>query len=137
MRFVFDTNALISAALFEGSVSDKALRHALKIGEVLWSMPTLHELKEVLNRPKFDRYLTPVEKEQFLITFANRGVFIEITHKVRVCRDPKDDMLLELAISGDADCIVSGDLDLRVLHPFRGIAILTTGDFLTVYGQVG
>ena len=41
------------------------------------------------------------------------------------CRDPKDDKFLELALNGKATHIVSGDEDLLVLHPFRGIPILT------------
>ncbi len=136
MRFVFDTNALISAVLFEHSVSGQALRQALRIGELLYSSETLQELQEVLSRPKFERYVTVVEREQFLLTFANRGTLIEVREMIEVCRDPKDNMLLELAVSGQAICIVSGDLDLRVLHPFRGIAILTPAEFLTAYEEV-
>jgi len=41
-----------------------------------------------------------------------------------------DDKLLELAVDGRADLIVTGDLDLLELHPFRGIAILTPNDYL-------
>ncbi|MCA9981844.1 MAG: putative toxin-antitoxin system toxin component, PIN family [Anaerolineales bacterium] len=133
MRFVFDTNVLISAALFEGSVPSQALRYALEVGDVLWSLPSLQELSMVLSRPKFERYVTKVEREQFLLSFARRGVLVEITETVEACRDPKDDMFLELAISGQATCIVSGDMDLRVLHPFRGIDILSPPEFLTVY----
>ncbi len=47
-----------------------------------------------------------------------------------MCRDPDDDKFLELALSGDADVIVSGDDDLLVLHPFRGIPILSCDAFL-------
>ncbi len=46
------------------------------------------------------------------------------------CRDPKDDKFLELAYSAKAKCIVSGDQDLLVLHPFRGIPIKTAAEFL-------
>lgn len=49
---------------------------------------------------------------------------------VNDCRDPKDNKFLEIAISGNADCIVSGDKDLMVLHPYRGISILTPMQFL-------
>ena len=53
---------------------------------------------------------------------------------MEVCRDPKDDQILELAVSGNADCIVTGDDDLLTLNPFRGIAIITPADFLRVSG---
>jgi predicted nucleic acid-binding protein len=55
---------------------------------------------------------------------------VPITTSVKECRDPKDDKFLELAISGGASYIVSGDADLLTLHPFRGIAVITPQDFL-------
>jgi predicted nucleic acid-binding protein len=51
-------------------------------------------------------------------------------HTVRDCRDPKDDKLLELALSGRADLILTGDEDLLVLHPWRGVSILTPSAYL-------
>ena len=51
---------------------------------------------------------------------------------MRACRDPDDDKLLELAVNGAADFIVTGDDDLLVMNPFRGIAIVTPAEFLTV-----
>ena len=47
-----------------------------------------------------------------------------------MCRDSKDNKILELAVSGAADFVVSGDGDLLVLHPFRGISILRPREFL-------
>ncbi len=52
---------------------------------------------------------------------------------VRACRDPKDDMYLELAVSDEATCIVSGDQDLLQLNPFQGIPIITPDEFLTSF----
>ncbi len=49
---------------------------------------------------------------------------------MRACRDTKDDKFLELAVSGRAAYIISGDDDLLVLHPFRAIVILTAAEFL-------
>jgi predicted nucleic acid-binding protein len=46
------------------------------------------------------------------------------------CRDPKDNKFLALAIDGQADAIIRGDDDLHVLHPFRGIPILTPREFV-------
>jgi predicted nucleic acid-binding protein len=60
---------------------------------------------------------------------------VDVTERVAACRDPKDDKFLELAVSGRASCIVSGDKDLLALHPFRGIAILNPAAFLTVDWQ--
>jgi putative PIN family toxin of toxin-antitoxin system len=55
---------------------------------------------------------------------------VAITETIAGCRDPKDDKFLELAISGQATCILSSDKDLLVLHPFQGIEIVTPADFL-------
>jgi predicted nucleic acid-binding protein len=55
---------------------------------------------------------------------------VEITEMIEACRDPKDNKVLEVAVNGQATCIVTGDEDLRILHPFRGIPILTPAEFL-------
>ena len=52
------------------------------------------------------------------------------TERIAVCRDPKDDKFLELAVSGQATCIVTSDDDLLALNPFRGIPILSVAQFL-------
>jgi predicted nucleic acid-binding protein len=58
VRHVFDTNTLVSAVLFEHSKPGQALRRALRRGRVLLSSPILEELAEVLQREKFERYVT-------------------------------------------------------------------------------
>ena len=130
VRHVFDTKTLVSAVLFAHSKPGQALRRALRRGRVLLSSPTLEELAEVLQREKFARYVTAAEREEFLVAFVERVLFTEPTEEVRVCRDTKDDKFLELAVSGRATYIISGDDDLLVLHPFRNIAIMTAAEFL-------
>jgi uncharacterized protein len=58
---------------------------------------------------------------------------IDVNQQVSVCRDPKDNMYLELALSGKADVIITGDNDLLILHPFINIPIITPKDFLDLY----
>jgi putative PIN family toxin of toxin-antitoxin system len=55
---------------------------------------------------------------------------VTITERIACCRDPHDDKFLELAVSGRADMIVSGDADLLALNPFCGIPIVTPAMFL-------
>jgi predicted nucleic acid-binding protein len=50
---------------------------------------------------------------------------VTIVERVAACRDPTDDEFLELAVNGRADLVVTGDLDLLVLNPFRGTPIIT------------
>ena len=130
LRFVFDTNAIVSAVLIRRSVSRLAFDTALADGELLVSVETIDELNEVLRRSDFARYVTEDERMEFLAALLREATLVEITEHVGQCRDPRDDKFLELAVSGAAACIVSGDKDLLVLHPFRGISILTPRGFL-------
>jgi predicted nucleic acid-binding protein len=50
-----------------------------------------------------------------------------------ICRDPKDDKFLNLALDSDAAYIISGDNYLLVLHPFYNVSIISSSDFLTKY----
>lgn len=129
-RLVFDTNVLISALLFSDSVLGRAVFQCLEHGTILLSQNLAEELSDVLNREKFNRYVTLEERERFLEALVRESELVEITEKIDVCRDPKDDQILELAMSGKASCIVTGDQDLLVLNPFRMIPIVTPAEFL-------
>lgn len=65
-----------------------------------------------------------------MVSFLKVAEMVEIRETIVVCRDPKDDKLLELAVSGNADFLVTGDKDLLVLNPFRGVEIITPREFL-------
>ncbi|MDZ7967328.1 MAG: putative toxin-antitoxin system toxin component, PIN family [Nostoc sp. DedSLP03] len=128
--FVFDTNVLISAFLFSQSKPRQALDQALDIGVIVLSDSVLSELQEVLYRPKFDKYLTQERRQDFLKDLTENSQFIDVIEQINECRDPKDNKYLELAVSAKAECIVTGDDDLLVLNPWRGIEILTVQEFL-------
>lgn len=130
LHFVFDSNALVSASLLKKSISRQALDRARQMGKLLFSLPTITELNEVLRREEFNKYVTEEERIQLLATMLREALLKAPTETITDCRDSKDNKFLELAVSGNADCIVSGDADLLVLHPFRGIPILTPHVFL-------
>jgi uncharacterized protein len=134
-RFVFDTNVLISAALFKDSTPGRALQAAIRQGEILLSQATAQELQEVLGRPKFDRYVHPTTRKRFLAATLRTAIIVEIERSFQECRDPKDDIFLDLAVAGNASFIVTGDDDLLVLHPFQGISIVTPTQFLEIMNQ--
>ena len=94
------------------------------------SRETLQELQEVLGRKKFNKYLTADERDAFLTRLTQTAVLVDTAESIRVCRDPKDDKILELAATAGADGIITGDDDLLVLDPFRDIPILTPARFL-------
>jgi putative PIN family toxin of toxin-antitoxin system len=129
-RVVLDTNALISRLLVPDSVPARTVRRAIAEYSVLASDASIMELAEVLSRRKFDPYITVEKRKEFLRLFGRIAEHVPVLHVVRACRDPKDDKFLELAVNGSAEIIVSGDTDLLVLNPLRGIQILTPAAFL-------
>jgi uncharacterized protein len=137
VRTVFDTNVIVSAMLIVRSVPRRALDSALALGRVLVSAATVCELEDVFRRPKFDKYIREDERLDFLAALVNSAEVVEATDVVTICRDPTDNKFLELAVSGRATHIVTGDADLLVLHPFRGVNIVTPQAFLANVTQSG
>lgn len=133
-RLVLDTNTLVSRMLLPRGVAGRAVDKALAAGILLASDETLAELADVLSRPKFDRYASLSERRQFLRMLGSVMRIIPIQHRIQVCRDPKDDMLLHVALNGDARWLITGDQDLRVLaNGFRqshGLCIASPAEYL-------
>lgn len=94
------------------------------------SEETLTELSDVLSWTKFDRYVSREDRQHFLRLLGGITRVISITQQVAACRDPKDDKFLDVALSGKAHMILTGDRDLLELHPFHGIEILSPASFL-------
>ncbi len=109
---VVDTNLLIKA-LMGGPGSSPVLRawrdqriHLAVCQELL------EKLAEVLTRPRFQKYFTRRDVQEFLFLLRRHGVWVELTARTELCRDPKDNFLLNLAISAKAQYLVSADKDL-------------------------
>lgn len=128
MRVVVDTNVFVSAALKESSWPAIAVRWVDKYGTLLKSPSTEQEVMQVLQRPRFAPKILPLFADNLSRMFA-AAELVTITERVAVCRDPKDDKFLELALNGRADLILSGDADLLVLHSFRSIPIIDPATF--------
>lgn len=128
-RAVVDTGVLISRLLLPKSVPGQVVSKVVRHGRLLASTATMEELADVLARPKFDAYLTVAERQRFLRLVGRVAERVAIIHRIEACRDPKDDKFLELAINGRATVLVTGDDDLLVLNPFRGVPILTPAEY--------
>ena len=128
-RVVIDTNVVVSALLLPRSVPRQAFDMAAAGGKVLISEATVSELDEVLRRPKFNKYIPEEKRLDFLASLVKTAEQVEVTEQISVCRDPKDNKFLELAVCGRASHIVTGDADLHALHPFQGILIVTPQAF--------
>jgi uncharacterized protein len=130
-RVVIDTGVVVSAVLLPHSVPRQAFETALASAELLISEETITELSAVLRRPKFNKYISEEHRLEFLSALVKVAVQVDIKDTIAACRDPKDDKFLELAVSGGATYILTGDEDLLTLNPYRGIHVSTPGAFLT------
>jgi putative PIN family toxin of toxin-antitoxin system len=133
LRCVFDTNVLISALLLSDSKPRDALDLALREAKVLLSFAVLAELYEVLNRKKFRRYVDEEDIRTFVAALARETQWVNVEVRIAACRDAKDDKFLELAVSGHATHIITGDADLLALNPFQKIQIIAPQEFLRLY----
>lgn len=129
-RLVLDTNTLVSGVLLGDSVLGKAVRKAVTEDLMLMSEDSLYELADVLSQKKFDRYISVEDREEFVRLVLRVVEIVPIVRAVHACRDEADNRILEVAVNGDAELIVSGDSDLLTLHPFRGIPVLKPGEYV-------
>jgi putative PIN family toxin of toxin-antitoxin system len=129
-RIVIDTNVYLSHLMPPASVPSRALLRAWRHDLPLVSSATLEELENTLNKAKFAKYFRPLQIAQFLEEIDAVSVRIGVQSSIQACRDPKDDKFLELAVDGHADLILSGDRDLLILSPFRGIPIVSPMQYL-------
>ena len=133
-RVVLDTNVLISAALSPNG-SPRAVIDAVRLenGVLLFSDETFDELRSRFHRPKFDRYIGQEGRAIYLAQLEAVSEWVSIAGAKLGCRDPDDDKLLETALMGEADCLITGDRDLLEMSPFHAIPILTPASFLDLW----
>lgn len=131
---VLDTNVIVSGVLFGGDPAQILLRAAQGDFDFLISDAILEELTGVLQRPKFKLPTGFVEQLRAELAHSTRLI---VTHSrlKAVETDPDDNRILECALDGKADYIVTGDSDLLQMKTFRKIHIVTPPTFLVVVGQ--
>lgn len=134
MRVVLDTNVLVSAALKRNSTPAAAVGAVERSGVLLKSLATERQLFDVVARPYFTSLIGD-ETRALLHRLMSAAELVAIAERITACRDPTDDKFLELAVSGHADVIVTGDADLLALGPFRGIPIVTPAAFVQGAGS--
>ncbi len=138
IRAVVDTNIIVRAIIKPKGTVGPVLQH-LRKGHftLLYTEGLLTELVDVLNRPRIrNKYnLSQEDIEIVLALILLRGEPVNPTRRIDACRDPKDNMFLEAAISARANTIVSGDEDLLTLHPFEGIPIIRPAAFLSMLDE--
>ena len=135
MNILLDTNVIISALCFPFSKPRKAFDLAIKNGNLSTSEDTFNELKTVLLKQKFDTYIELSLRQEFLKQYSKLCKTVQISQKIDICRDKKDNKFLELALNGNADYIITGDSDLLILNPFENIKIITPDSYLNTFNK--
>ena len=133
MRLILDTNLWISFLISSRFEKLDKLFFDQKC-TLLFSQELLEEFITVANRPKLKKYFSNKDLTDLLETIDEVADFIEVTSEVSVCRDPKDNFLLSLAIDGKADYLLTGDKDLLVLREIGKTKITTISEFLNQFG---
>lgn len=128
MKVVFDTNVLVSALVFPGGRGEEALlRVVAEHDELVLSRQILDELLGVLAR-KFAR--DAEELARVALFLADIGTIVSPRRRLTVLKDAADNRILECALAGRAQAIVTGDKALLALKEYRGVRVLSLADYL-------
>lgn len=129
MKVVLDTNVFISGVFWKGDSNRIIL--AWKEGKIklVVSLEAISELARVLRDFKIKM---PHELiKEWIDLIIKNSELVKIQNKIKIIKeDPTDDIFLETALIGRAKYIITQDAHLLKLKEFRGIRIITPGDFL-------
>jgi putative PIN family toxin of toxin-antitoxin system len=131
IKIILDTNILISFLITRDLEKLDNLILSGKI-KLIFSDELLDEFITVIQRPKFQRFFSPDDLEMLVNFFLDHGLFIEIVTNLDLCRDKKDNFLLNLAKDGAADYLITGDKDLLELVKVHNTRIVTMPEFLNI-----
>ncbi|MEK6583047.1 MAG: putative toxin-antitoxin system toxin component, PIN family [Nitrospirota bacterium] len=134
MKVVIDTNIWISYLLggLLQSIDEKILTNEIKI---VVSDAMLKELSEVSSRPKFENIFTTTRVKELFALLDSYAIVVTPGQRIDICRDKKDNFLLEVALEGKAAYLVTGDDDLLVLNRFKNIKIVSPKDFEEIWKE--
>ncbi len=127
MTLIFDSGVWVSAIRF-GGIPRQAIVKALSQDKIVICAEIENETIRVMRR-KFS--LMENEVRSRMEIFLQKSKRVAVAGRLTgVCRDPKDNFILECAVTGGADCIVTGDKDLLSLDPYGAIRIVTPRQYL-------
>ena len=128
MRVVFDTNIFISALVIPGSLAERAILKIIEGGDILViSKDIINEILSVLSS-KFSR-----DKEALshvAVTLSELGELVRPIKKLSIFKDDPDNRILECAIHGKADVLVTGDKEMLRLRDYKGIKIISLKEYI-------
>ena len=136
-RIVLDTNVLVSALRSQRGASYKILSLVGNgLFEIVLSVPLVFEYESATKRQSRQVGLTHQDIDDILDYLCSVGIHRQIYFLWRPClRDPKDDLVLEVAVESESDYVITHNLrDFAGLERF-GLQALKPGRFLEVIGE--
>ena len=132
LRVIIDTNILISYLISKKIINLDKVFLSDDVS-ILFSKELIDELHEVIQRPKMRKYFSEDDALSILIKIVQFGEVYYPTKATDICRDPKDNFLLDLALEGKADYLITGDADLLDLQKFEKTTIGNYNQFIEKY----
>ena len=131
MRIIIDTNLWISFIISNriNEIDTIIIKNNVTI---LFNQDLILEIKNTIKKPKLQKYFGNNSFNEMLDVFNEYIEMIDDYTKVKICRDEKDNFLLNLSIDGNADYLITGDSDLLVLNQIEKTKIITINDFITL-----
>jgi putative PIN family toxin of toxin-antitoxin system len=128
MRVVFDSNILIAALLFHGGRAEAAVSKILDgVDDLVISRPIIQEVLSVL-ATKFSRDME--ELGRVAVVLGEMGEIVKPSRQLSVFRDDPDNRILECAVEGKAEAIVTGDKAMLAIGEYEGIRLITLAEYL-------
>ena len=132
-RVVIDTNVLVSAFLKRGKSRNLVLK-LLEKHSIILSRQMLAELADVLSRDKFN--IASAQIDRFISVLVRQAIIVPVNSNLKiVLQDPEDDIVLNTALSGEADYIVSGDKHLLKIACFKNVKVLRVNEIIQVIAK--
>ena len=129
MRVVFDTNIFVSALILPGRRAQEALTRVIEGADrLVLSKPILDELLSVLAR-KFSR--DREELARLAVWLGEVAEWVHPTRRLNVAAEEADNRILECALAGRTEVVVTGDRGLLQLGSFEGIRIVSLREYLS------
>lgn len=123
-RVILDTNLWISFLISKNfSFLDDYVEKGLV--KLVFSEELISEFYSIVNRPSLKKYFSKSDIEYLFDFIHKHGIIQEVTSDQNICRDVKDNFLLNLAIDSKSDYLVTGDNDLLVLGNINETKITT------------
>ena len=128
MRVVFDSNVLLAALLFPGGRAAAAVEKILDgVDDLVLSLPLIREVLSVLAK-KFSR--DKEELSRVAVVLGEMGEIVNPSRRLSVFRGDPDNRILECAVEGHAEAIVTGDKAMLAAGEYEGIRLITLAEYL-------